>query len=373
MSSFGRWVSLVKAVSAIMGAVKITANPSRRLAMFMDTALNTIGRTLRTFETSRPQLLAIEVVFLALCITALAFVWIAGMRPYWPNMESLRFILKHYVGAASISAVVLLALTALRFGTDVSRRRLTFHLRVFAAFFGILILHFNFKLWSGLVNPALYDDLYQRADRLLNFSPEIFTAARNALSLMAEHWLVNPYHELFVGLFFIGLVLAASRSRLLYERAITATGLVLGLGAIAYCIAPAHGPFVLGPGMNENATAIQGTMMSFYRTFINSNGHTYDASFFGAAVAAMPSLHAANALVLTWYAWKASRWSLIVTGPVLLYIYLEAVANRFHYAVDLIAGTALAIFCIALANRWIPKRLTETSGAGSLAASTGPA
>lgn len=75
-----------------------------------------------------------------------------------------------------------------------------------------------------------------------------------------------------------------------------------------------------------------------------------------AGVGAMPSLHAAVSFVFFFYAWRYIRPLGVIYGIVFVWILFSAMATRWHYGVDLIAGVALAGFCISLSNRWISIR-----------------
>ena len=65
----------------------------------------------------------------------------------------------------------------------------------------------------------------------------------------------------------------------------------------------------------------------------------------------MPSLHVASSAVFVYYALKHERWLGICYLPLFTFIFFEAMATRWHYLIDLIAGlglTALAIWICAL-------------------------
>jgi hypothetical protein len=74
--------------------------------------------------------------------------------------------------------------------------------------------------------------------------------------------------------------------------------------------------------------------------------------YFTGGLAAMPSLHMAHALVMTWFMIKArSIWVpafLLIT----FWVLIESVASRWHYIIDLPAGALLAVFVIWLTNRF---------------------
>jgi membrane-associated phospholipid phosphatase len=67
--------------------------------------------------------------------------------------------------------------------------------------------------------------------------------------------------------------------------------------------------------------------------------------------AAFPSLHAAVSLVALVYAWRHVRAWFYMLLPFVLGLWVSTVYLRHHYAVDLLAGWALAPVAIALAPR----------------------
>jgi membrane-associated phospholipid phosphatase len=73
-----------------------------------------------------------------------------------------------------------------------------------------------------------------------------------------------------------------------------------------------------------------------------------------------PSGHTMMTLVLIYYAWhyrERVRWFVTVTGALLI---VATVYQRYHYVVDLIAGSLFMLFCVWSAprlNRWIAARL----------------
>ena len=126
------------------------------------------------------------------------------------------------------------------------------------------------------------------------------------------------------------------------------------LGTFAYLIAPAIGPFVYEDGINPMVTAGQHTMLEFYRgsithgpDWIAENGGAH----FTAGLAAMPSLHSAGAFLFFLFAWHRAKILVPLYALLLLFILVTAVASRWHYLIDVPAGTALAWVSFRLANR----------------------
>ncbi|MHB9029319.1 MAG: phosphatase PAP2 family protein, partial [Candidatus Latescibacterota bacterium] len=57
-------------------------------------------------------------------------------------------------------------------------------------------------------------------------------------------------------------------------------------------------------------------------------------------------LHTAITVIVTTYAWKYKRWLFWGFLPVNIGIILATVYLRYHYVVDVLAGLALAAFCV---------------------------
>jgi hypothetical protein len=95
-------------------------------------------------------------------------------------------------------------------------------------------------------------------------------------------------------------------------------------------------------------------MASFQKSLRASHGGDYDSSYFVAALAAMPSLHLAHALVFLYFGLRYVRWLGFIYVVPVTFIAAEAVASRWHYLVDLPAGVAVASCGILPAYRLIP-------------------
>ena len=71
---------------------------------------------------------------------------------------------------------------------------------------------------------------------------------------------------------------------------------------------------------------------------------------FGNSYAAMPSLHAADALIVAWFMVSTSRtkWA---KG---LWVWFCVIATANHYVLDVLAGIAVAVAAL-LATAWLPR------------------
>src|SRR3546814_14627541 len=90
--------------------------------------------------------------------------------------------------------------------------------------------------------------------------------------------------------------------------------------------------------------AMYRAVMAGGRPWIAREGSQYLVS----AVAAMPSLHIASSAVFVHYAWKHERWLCWFYLPLFGFIMFEALATRWHYLVDVIAGLGLTALAIAI-------------------------
>lgn len=224
---------------------------------------------------------------------------------------------------------------------------------VFATFVLVMYFHFNLKMWVPLINPLRFDEAYMVTDRWLEPVIALFRTIRG-LAPGDWDWFDHLYQLGFVLMFVLSFaVLAVSRDRH-YPHFVLGIMLVMIVGGLAYLIAPAVGPFLFEDGMNEAATAAQAGMWKVYgmvteqgAPWIAANGPDY----FTGALAAMPSLHIAQAAVMTWY---MNRSRLIVRWPflaILIFILIESVVSRWHYLIDAPAGLTVAAAAILIANR----------------------
>lgn len=134
----------------------------------------------------------------------------------------------------------------------------------------------------------------------------------------------------------------------------TASLLNLMLGALAYLLIPAIGPFLYEAGPNRLALQAQQVMAQVERHVAEQGAQwlaLYGNEFFTSAPAAMPSLHVSIACIASYYAIRAHLKLRFVILPLAAWIPLEAVVARWHYLADVLAGMLFASLVIALSNR----------------------
>lgn len=307
-----------------------------------------------TPQPARQNILPLEIVALATLAASLALSMTFSLHYYFPGQGAARLIWYHYLGplvlALPLSLIVLLLGTG--FITYSLPARMFRLFRLLAAFFLIVYLHFNFKLWAPLINPGRYDRLFFDLDLRLAAVLEIFQSAGDFFSRFIPAG-INGYHEFFVAMFFVSFIAHAfSRNGLMFEEVVTATGLVLTIGGLSYSLAPAIGPFIYTPGPMPFAAATQLDMLAFFQRFVDSGGAAYQEKYFVSALAAMPSLHIANAIVFCYYAIRHIPLLGVFYLPLCFYLMIEAVAAKWHYLADIPAGVLVAILAL-----WITSRL----------------
>lgn len=311
-----------------------------------------------TPQPAQQNILPLEIVALATLAASLLLSLAFSLHYYLPGPGAARLIWSHYLGplvlALPLSLLVLLLGTG--FITSSLPTRMFRLFRLLVAFFLIVYLHFNFKLWAPLINPSRYDRLFFDLDLRLAAVLEIFQSTNDFFSrfIPAE---INGYHELFVAMFFLSFIVhALSRSGLVFEKVVTATGLVLTIGGLSYSLAPAIGPFIYTPSPMPFAAATQLDMLTFFQQFVDSGGAIYQEKYFVSALAAMPSLHIANAIVFCYYAIRHTPLLGVFYIPLCFYLMIEAVAAKWHYLADIPAGVLVAILALWITSRlWMAK------------------
>src|SRR5437762_2822189 len=85
----------------------------------------------------------------------------------------------------------------------------------------------------------------------------------------------------------------------------------------------------------------------------------------GNPYAAMPSLHAADALIVGWFLVSTSRtaWTKALWALWPLWVWFCVVATANHYLLDVVAGIGVAVTAL-LATAWSPRLLERVRGLG---------
>ena len=229
------------------------------------------------------------------------------------------------------------------------------------AYAAILITHFNIKLWVHAINPTLWDAGYWRTDQALRPLVDGALGTRNGLSALVGpiDWL---YLFAFLAMFGCSIIVHSTRSFVVFRKVVLTAMLVHVVGGLSYLVTPALGPFIYEPGVNVLETERQAYMLAAHNAALVGGIPWFKAQgaeFLATGLAAMPSLHVASSAVFVYFAWVYERHLSWFYVPLFVFILIEAVATRWHYLVDIVAGlglTALAILVVEFSfARWFPE------------------
>ena len=283
---------------------------------------------------------------------ALAFVLIAAVLAFAFNLDfvlpsdrALAFTGMSY--AVPLSLICLLGVALILMKKAVL---LAYYVTAGLAYGIILVTHFNVKLWMSFVNPRSWDSFYWQTDQMVRPMVDASFAIHNVIdtnTAFGEHLYLFAFLAMFAG----SIVVHSMQSFITFRKVIMSAMLVHILGALSYLVAPAVGPFLYEPGVNSLETARQGHMYAGYLAMMGE-GRAWlprqGSQFMFAAVAAMPSLHVASSAVFVYFAWNHARWLGLLYLPLFIFIMFEAVATRWHYWIDVVAGLALTALAIAI-------------------------
>ncbi|MGB3845627.1 MAG: phosphatase PAP2 family protein [Sphingopyxis sp.] len=221
----------------------------------------------------------------------------------------------------------------------------------------ILFAHFNIKLWIPHINPVMFDDFYWATDEMVRPLVDACMALRTSvfgfISFESNFYMIS-----FMALFYVSFLYHAIKTPEYFRQLVVAVLLVQALGALAYLVAPAIGPFLYETGIDPTITGGQQAMLQFYQHSV-AEGPDWIARHggvnFTVGLAAMPSLHAAGAFLFFLFAWRHGRLLVPLYSVLLVFILITSVASRWHYVIDVPVGIALAWGSAWLAERIVGK------------------
>lgn len=226
----------------------------------------------------------------------------------------------------------------------------------------VLVCHFNLKLWAPHINPALWDGFYWQTDIWARPLIEACFALRRAIAPLIPLD-SNFYMTSFIAMFYISFCFHALRSPHQFRTLFLAALIFQGMGALAYLVMPAIGPFLYEAGIEPIQTAAQASMLAVREDILNggapwlaANGGTH----LTVGLAAMPSLHTGGSFLFLLFAWRYAKVLTPLYVILFTYISIDAVASRWHYLIDLPAGIALAWACAWAAEKLNPRAENET-------------
>ena len=173
--------------------------------------------------------------------------------------------------------------------------------------------HFSLKTWVQVINPNLYDGLYYDIDKQLQPILDLFYWIRSSyFTLMpsTDAW----YQAAFLLMFITGFCSLAITLNRYYPHFCLGVLLTLSIGGLSYLVAPAVGPFIYEEGLNKHATEAQAAMYWAHKQAVLYGMPWIERAgpgYFTGGLAAMPSLHIAQAVAMTYFIRRAGsplRW-----------------------------------------------------------------
>jgi len=220
----------------------------------------------------------------------------------------------------------------------------------------MLVCHFNLKLWIPHINPVHWDAQLWSIDQALQPLVQACFALRRLISPIVPLD-SNAYLIVFIFMFYISFCYHAVFTPKAFRTLFLAALIFQGMGALAYLVMPAIGPFIYQAGVEPGTTATQAGMLEVYRQNIAGGAdwvaHHGSAQII-AGVAAMPSLHCGGSFLFLLFAWRYGKPLLPTYCALFGFIFIDSIANRWHYLADVPVGMALAWACAWAAERLNP-------------------
>lgn len=293
----------------------------------------------------------LEILIAAAFVAAmLAISLVTGLPVQTPSASSAMAIGMHYL-YPFVGVALFFSLASL-FGI---KRHLAVVVVALLAYAIVLWAHFNVKLWSHYLNPNSFDAFYWMTDQWIR--PLIDLCIGATEWLVSLHPMMDSFYVLsFILLFVTSFTVHAIRDPREFREVFIAALLLQGFGGLAYSLFPAVGPFIYEPGVVEDISQSQQGMLAGYEQMKAGGVGWFEANgrfYFLAGLGAMPSLHSASTYLFTVFIWKYDRRLIVIYAPILVAILIMAIGTRWHYAIDLPVGIALAQLCIWASPRLI--------------------
>jgi hypothetical protein len=155
----------------------------------------------------------------------------------------------------------------------------------------------------------------------------------------------------FIPYIYLSITLGClGRPALERDQFLTGWAFTYAISYLGYLFVPAHGP-VLYHASDYDITLPHGF---FYDAVVRGVENS------GGLQGAFPSLHVGGSVYLCLFDLKTNRLRGLTYLPMVLLIYLATLFLRYHYVVDLIAGTIIAASCVPLGQKvflhWVRRR-----------------
>lgn len=311
-----------------------------------------------------------EVAFtMSVVVTTAVFSLTLGLPFSLPDAGGSAFIGMHY-----LYPIIGLGIWAAIAAIGQSNNRTFTFLLALPCYIVVLYCHFNIKLWGPHINPTLWDDLYWRMDQAIYPVVEGCFAVRRAISGVIPLD-VDMYLFAFIALFYVSFCYHALKTPQHFRKLFFAALVVQGLGAVAYLIMPALGPFLYEQGVEAFPTRAQAYLLEIHEANVAGGAdwlREHGPASLTAGLGAMPSLHSASTFLFVLFARRYAPVLLPVYSLLFGYILIAAVANRWHYIIDIPVGLALAWFAYFVAHHLLPTVPENRADADTVADTESP-
>ena len=185
----------------------------------------------------------------------------------------------------------------------------------------------------------LYDALVQRWELAL-FGAQVsaiwHVRAPYPLLSAVLHFCYGSYYWIVL---LVPTWLLVGGKREAFRRAVFCTALAMYTCFLIFGVFPVAGPYFMFPAPTG---AVVDNWPARYVYFMLGTGSSIGTAF--------PSSHIAASWVMVYAAWRDARRLALVLAPVAVGLALGTVYGQFHYAVDALAGAALAVALMAAAD-----------------------
>jgi hypothetical protein len=188
--------------------------------------------------------------------------------------------------------------------------------------------------------PYLADAALSRADTLLCGADPSLWLQRFLTPGRVEFF--SFVYGAFIPYIYLSIILGClGRPPLERDQFLTGWVFTYALSYLGYIFTPAHGPVVYHAA--DYGVALGGGV--FYHLVLRS----VDAT--GGLQGVFPSLHVGCSVYLCLFDLQTNRLRGLTYLPLVLLIYAATLVLRYHYVVDLVAGTLIPLACIPLGRR----------------------
>lgn len=293
--------------------------------------------------------------------------WAFSLPLSLPNSDRAAFVGIHYL--YPLLAVAIWAIAACFQGRQAA---LTCFVALPSYTF-VLLCHFNLKLWIPHLNPILWDEFFWSSDQAVRPLVEAAMYLRVLVSPLIPLD-GNAYMISFMALFYISFIYFCFFRLDKFRELVIAVFLLQILGSIGYILMPALGPFLYEQGVEPMASAAQASMLASWQqnSELGAQWLTHEGGRqLTVGLAAMPSLHTGGSFLFVLFAHRNAKRLNYIFAPVFVFIAIDAVANRWHYVVDLPAGLAVA-FAAAAGASYLVKLSSPNMPVGRIVTASSP-